>query len=212
MTTLDYILKKFNITYDDKTDMPIEIPNVGRNDLVSWLHELNFKVGVEVGVSEGVYSEIICKANPQLKLYGIDPWEKYGNYKKDIQASVLNEFYRTTLRRMSKYPNYEIIKDYSSKAVGKFADQSLDFVYIDANHKDPYITEDITLWSKKIRPGGIISGHDYIRAKRETGDVISAVNRYVKINKIRPWFIIGSNGKIPGTIRDATRSWMWIIQ
>ena len=49
MKTLDYVIKKFNL--DVGKPSPIEIPNVGRNDLPHWLHELNFKTGVEVGVA-----------------------------------------------------------------------------------------------------------------------------------------------------------------
>lgn len=36
-----------------------------------------------------------------------------------------------------------------------------DFVYIDANHSEEHIREDITLWSKRVKPGGWVGGHDY---------------------------------------------------
>lgn len=43
MNTLDYILKKFNITFDEKTQMPIEISNFGRDKMASLFSELDFK-------------------------------------------------------------------------------------------------------------------------------------------------------------------------
>ena len=46
-------------------------------------------------------------------------------------------------------------------AVKDFADRSLDFVYIDANHEPQFVEEDIREWSKKVKVGGIVSGHDY---------------------------------------------------
>jgi len=50
---------------------------------------------------------------------------------------------------------------------------ALDFVYIDANHEYEYVIEDIKTAVKKLKPTGIISGHDYHPA---TPGVIKAVN------------------------------------
>ena len=219
MNALDYIANKFKI--DLSTDSPIEIPNVGRNNLPEWLHDLDFKIGVEVGVAAGEYSEIICRANPQMKVYGVDPWEAYTDYKHYVKKDAFNKLYGAAKKRLAQYSNYEFIKDLSINALKKFKDTSLDFVYIDANHEDPYISEDIAEWSKKIRPGGIVAGHDYIKAGKarrnmndamEHWDVKDAVNKYVKDHNIRPWFLIGLNAKISGMIRDNSRSWMWVKQ
>lgn len=219
MSTLNYILKKFDLKIG--TEPLIEIPNVGRDDLPKWLKELNFKTGVEVGVAAGKYSEIICRENPQMKVWGIDAWEGYIDYKNHIKREDFNKLYLEARERLSKYPNYEIIRETSEKALKKFTDESLDFVYLDANHEEPYISLDILGWYKKLKPGGILAGHDYIRPSsvrrsvedaKEHCDVIAAVNRFVRENNIRPWFLIGLNAKIPGMVRDNTRSWMWIKQ
>jgi hypothetical protein len=42
-----------------------------------------------------------------------------------------------------------------------FAAESLDFVYLDANHNLENITRDIRLWWPKVKPGAIFGGHDY---------------------------------------------------
>jgi glycosyltransferase involved in cell wall biosynthesis len=54
------------------------------------------------------------------------------------------------------------------QAVTDFADESLDFVYIDGNHQLKYVVEDIVEWTKKIKKGGIIAGHDYIYTNPRT--------------------------------------------
>lgn len=210
MNTLDYLSLKYNL--DLTKPSPIEIANVGRNDLVHWLQELDFKVGVEVGVAEGAYSEIICRANPQMQVYGIDPWADYVNYNIYTKTNELKNMYNLATKRLAPYSNYKIIRAFSMDAVTKFQDNSLDFVYLDANHQEPYITQDITEWFKKIKPGGIIAGHDYIRLKRTVCHVISAVNSFTTSNNIKPWFLLGLNAKIPGMVRDNSRSWMWIKQ
>lgn len=212
MRTLDYIIKKYNIELTN--NLPIEIPNVGRDNLPGLFYELGFKTGAEIGVASGGYSRKLCQANPQMKLYGIDPWEEYDNYS-DYPAEALNSFYEQVKKTLALYPNYEIIKELSMEAVKRFEDNSLDFVYIDGNHEDPYVTQDITEWSKKVKSGGIVSGHDYFRGYRRIGrrhsfNIIEATQKYTKDNNIKPWFVLGRKNKIEGEIRDNSRSWFWV--
>lgn len=210
MNTLDFIINKYNI--DPSGKLPIMIPNTGRKDLAKLLHELNFKVGVEVGVLQGKYLFMLCKLNPQMKLYGVDPWKVYNDYPDLSDQKTFDLFYEQTKEKLASFSNYELIRESSMDAIKKFEDESLDFVYIDANHEDPYISEDIIEWSKKVRKGGIISGHDYYKNKRRVGEfkIIEATNKYTKDNNIKPWFVLGSNKKIPGLVRDTCRSWFWV--
>ena len=87
----------------------------------------------------------------------------------------------------------------------QFPDGSLDFVYIDGNHNYEHTVEDISLWSKKVRQGGIIYGHDFEdwskNWRRFDMNVINAVTGWCNSYQIHPWFII-ANDKHP--------SWMYI--
>ena len=83
MNTYQYILKKYNI--NPGRQYIIEIPNMGRADLAALFAELKFKKGVEVGVEQGLYSEVLLKANPKLHLYSIDPW-KASAYEPNIKT------------------------------------------------------------------------------------------------------------------------------
>lgn len=42
-----------------------------------------------------------------------------------------------------------------------YDDASLDAVFIDASHEYPHVAADIDAWRPKVRPGGILSGHDF---------------------------------------------------
>jgi hypothetical protein len=87
-------------------------------------------------------------------LYCIDPWELdkgYEEYWADEQ-SKLDELYEETKKRLSGY-NCEIIRKTSMEAVKDFEPNSLDFVYIDANHHFDYVVNDIIEWEKIVRPG-----------------------------------------------------------
>src|SRR5882724_10208639 len=92
MNTLDYLLKKYSLSYDVSARMPVEIPDVGRDMLAEWLNELDFKTGVEIGVATGAYSEVLCRANPQMKLYGVDPYIPLKGYKDYSKTSTLARF------------------------------------------------------------------------------------------------------------------------
>jgi len=49
----------------------------------------------------------------------------------------------------------------SVKAAGCFEDAELDFVFIDAEHSYEAVRADISAWWPKLRPGGMLIGHDY---------------------------------------------------
>ena len=207
--TLDYIAKKFNLAFEEKSPLPIEIPNYGRNQLAQLFAQLGFKTGAEIGILTGEFSEVLVRDNPHIKLYCIDPWQAYDDYKDEKHQKAFDTYYQAAKDRLAPY-NCQIIRKYSLDAAKDFPDQSLDFVYIDGNHNLQNVINDIAVWSKKIRVGGIISGHDYKLSKPSIKiHVYQAVNAYTDAYEVRPWFVLGSYSKKPGTIRDLSRSWMW---
>ena len=209
MESLEYIVSKYNLTPSENSFT--EIPNVGRDNLGELFHELGFKVGVEIGVEQGLFSEVLLKANPDLKLYCVDAWLAYAGYRDHVSQELLDEFVENTKQRLSPY-DYELIRKYSMDAVKDFEDESLDFVYIDANHELPWVMDDVYFWGLKVKPGGIISGHDYYKSKRTYTKchVKYAVDCFTQAFRVYPWFVLGSQAKVEGEIRDTSRSWMWV--
>jgi len=57
--------------------------------------------------------------------------------------------------------HYRAVRMESAAAAATYEDNSLDFVFIDADHTYESITQDIKSWLPKVKFGGIISGHDY---------------------------------------------------
>ena len=49
----------------------------------------------------------------------------------------------------------------SQEALARLPDNTLDWVYIDGNHNEPYINDDLAACLKKVRNNGIITGDDY---------------------------------------------------
>jgi hypothetical protein len=192
---LDYILGKYAVDTSRKPPYWIRIT---RNDLAQLFHELDYEVGVELGVERGLYTEVLCRENPQALIYGIDPWDKYPGYRDHVSQNKLDRFFKETMQRLAPYENAMFLRSYSIDAVQEFADGELDFVYIDANHDFLHIAQDLCWWSKKVRPGGIVSGHDYQRKKgRYRCDVKDVVQAFMFAHEINPWFVVNDHGKSP---------------
>jgi predicted O-methyltransferase YrrM len=148
---------------------------VSREQLHKIFVNSQFKVGAEIGVAKGENAVNMFERIPGLFLYLVDPWS--GKGKRPYNG--LRRF-RMVRRKVSQF-KVEIIRKESRHAVDLIPDMSLDFVYIDADHSYDMVMLDIILWSPKVKPGGIVSGHDY--EVRMPG-VKSAVDDYVRYYKI----------------------------
>lgn len=221
MEALKYIKKKYGLRYH--VPMPIALPFDRNSGLTGLLNELNLKVGAEIGTSKGRFAKWLFAKINGLKLYCVDPWAVYDEYielhDKDRQGEFDGYFEETKQRLAGQ--NVEFIRKYSMDAVKDFKDNSLDFVFIDGNHTFEYVINDIAEWSKKVRPGGIISGHDYWTSARRRRlyvpnlnqeeriklcQVKEAVNAWTASNHIKPWFITTPNHT------DKFPSFLWIKQ
>jgi len=184
---------------------PFEIPDSSRDDLPQFFVDNGYKIGAEIGVYKGEYMEQLCKVG--LKVFGIDPWLVYNDYRKHPAELPYNELENLTRERLKPY-NCVIIKKTSMDALEDIPDGSLDFVYIDSNHSLPYITQDIFGWYKKVKNGGVISGHDYFIDKHNpywirACHVKYAVDVCAKIFEIDNSYVVGKG-------KDKCPSWMWI--
>ncbi len=216
MDTYKYIIDKYKIEVGNQ--YIVEIPNVGRDNMATLFSELKFKVGAEIGVDKGDYSDVLCKANPDCKIYGVDPYARiaYEPNIKPHEAGIYDtqegfeDNYSKARAKLDKYPNYVLMRGYSMDVLKQFDDNSLDFVYIDANHDFPNFINDLHQWAKKVRMGGIVSGHDYANySYRKFNHVRRALEAYARSYRMIPLFIIGSYTRKPGEIRDTFRSWFW---
>jgi len=197
--TLEFILKKYNVNWDGKTQI-IELPNSRWDSYVSLLKELDFNSGVEMGVCDGRFSQALCSANPNLKLTGVDAWKVYDGYVDYATDFLEVRAYKRAIERSNKF-GFKIIKAWSLDAVKEFEDESLDFVFIDGNHDFRHVTDDVDEWSKKIKRGGIVSGHDFFKNYHEHYGVREAIPAWCDAHRIKPLFIF---------TKDKCPSWMYI--
>jgi protein YibB len=116
---------------------------------------------VEVGTYQAEFAERLCTDCEPAKLFCVDPYRSYDDYADGMNRVELEMIYRQARERMARFgERVEFIRTFSADAVGQFPEDSLDFVYIDANHAFRFVYEDLCLWYPKVRPGGLICGDD----------------------------------------------------
>ena len=175
-------------------------------DYVNWKNKENKPlVGVEIGVWEGENALSMLRNMNIEKLYLVDPYKKYEDFPDGIMDNIdyknpqddLDSAYSIALLRLIEYPNDKIqfVKKLSSKAINDIPDE-LDFVYIDGNHKEEYVKEDMENYYKKLKIGGVLSGHDYNIYDKNKHKLIETVNRFALAknvflyNRKEDWWLI----------------------
>ena len=155
-----------------------------RDKLGKLFADAGYTKGAEIGVRKGKFSLVLCKANPNLHMFCVDPWMPYGGrkYTKEKQDGL----FEIAKKTLAPY-NVTFIRKTSMEGVKDFKENSLDFVYIDGNHLFDFVMEDIIHWSRRVRSGGIIAVHDFHYGSNV--EVVEAVMAYTRANHIDPWYV-----------------------
>lgn len=203
-------LIKSKYALDDSPELPKICNGMGRQGLYQLFAELGYTVGAEVGAQTGRNAKVMLETIPNLKLYAIDPYTNHEFATYHWDEAFLRRARRRERRRL-KGTNTVFIDKFSEDAVRDIPYDSLDFVYIDGDHSYDYVMLDIILWQRKVKVGGIISGHDYYynnnRQSRQA-KVTACVNDYTRIHALNPWYITDkSSYKDKG---DGYPSWFWV--
>ena len=192
---------------------PAQIPDCTREDLPQFFIEQGYKVGAEIGAYKGEFTASFAKVG--LTIHAIDPWKAYIGAGRTQQAQERQDFlFGHTQRILEPYHNAIVIRKTSMDALKDFADGSLDFVYIDGDHSFPYIAADIYEWTKKVRIGGVVSGHDYFNTPPHASNVLchvkAAVDAYTRLYRMDRWYVIGRFRPEIDERHDKYLSWLWI--
>lgn len=162
-------------------------------------HKANELSGAEIGVHKGYHAMVIVTHLNIKKLYLVDPYLAYKDYKEpnwiNKKQSDYDSYLKEAKENLEPYGSkIEFIRKKSSEAI---IPDNLDFVYIDGNHDYKYVKEDIEKYYNKIRAGGYLGGDNY---ELHYGGVVKAVDEFCKsknlilytgLSKVsRDWWII----------------------
>jgi hypothetical protein len=130
-------------------------------------------VAAEIGVDEGTTSGWLLGWHRTLWLVMVDPWRvpdadsSYG--LTGDTAAIRSQGKHDKCKKLAKArtalagPRAEIYADFSVNVSEEFSDGHFDLVFIDGDHSFEGVREDIEAWWPKVRKGGWIGGHDYLK-------------------------------------------------
>ena len=131
------------------------------------IKEHQLEIGCEVGVAFGHHSELMLQ-QPSIKhIYSVDPYKhfdpnEYPNDTMNLPQSYHDVLYLRTKNRLEHFKERStLLRATSIQAAKIIGDESLDFVFLDANHTYKAVKKDIKAWYPKIKSGGILVGDDY---------------------------------------------------
>lgn len=121
---------------------------------------------VEVGSWKGRSTVAICDAldGTNAVVWAVDTFRGDAELV-DLHGTIDHEAVRAEFtRNTGEYERLRVLEADSVAAAASFADRSIDWVFIDADHSYDAVLADIAAWAPKVKDGGLISGHDYGRS------------------------------------------------
>jgi len=111
------------------------------------------EVGTWYGCSAAYLAVEIINSGKPIKFDVVDHFIENGGNRRSFFEEHL---------KPARHALHAVHEMTSQEAALLYPDASLDFCMIDAGHELDEITADIISWLPKIKPGGILSGDDYI--------------------------------------------------
>lgn len=151
-----------------------------------------------VGIYQGLnlsYIAETCRENG-VRIYAVDVWEKIGatlNGTERLPWLALWRFRRDLKRARRRFGRWlrehgfsghvVVLHDRSTAAARSFADASLDFVFLDADHGYEAVLQDLEAWYGKLKPSRLIAGDDWDPGKWP--GVVRAVEEFAGTRGLR---------------------------
>lgn len=153
---------------------------VTREDWIAKVAPESF--GVEIGVLEGEFSQLILSHNPR-KLVLVDAWLYFESGYADpanVNQGGQDERFRRVTERFASDPRVEIVRSLSrAEEVDLALDGKPDWIYIDANHAEEDCFQDLCFYSQ-FAP--VLAAHDYLPDDNALGfGVRRAVERFLAL-------------------------------
>lgn len=126
------------------------------------------EIGCWMGRSTAYLAQQIIDSGKKIALYAVDTWAGSGEMVYQRRIHELEQSQQTPfslfIRNMEEcnvLSTITPVKIDSHAASRQFEKQSVDFVFIDANHDFLEVCQDIQDWLPKLKPGSIIAGDDF---------------------------------------------------
>lgn len=123
------------------------------------------ELGCYKGKSTSFIGVEIHKHKRDINFFAVDSFEGATNStdENEVKAYIgISDIEQTYLESIAPIGNkIETIKSLSHEASQYFEDGSVDVLFVDAGHSREAVKADIDCWLPKMKPNGIMAGHDY---------------------------------------------------
>jgi len=138
----------------------------------------------ELGCAEGLFDdEILGWGVP--KHYMVDNWATIPNVigQGAFPQTKHDKCYKEAMARVRKHGDrVHVLKGMTSDMAKFVPDNSLGFLYLDADHNYEGCLNDLITWYPKVVKGGIVGGHDYLSPDY---GVNKAVNEFAELMDLK---------------------------
>jgi len=126
---------------------------IGKSDLVI----------IEIGVDCGNNAYDVLSNLDVKKMYLIDPYSLYMKGQGcNITEEQCTECKEKAHNKLIEFADKTVwIEEKSEDVCSQFADLSIDFLYVDGNHRFEFVSKDLWWYYPKVKHGGILAGHDF---------------------------------------------------
>lgn len=160
---------------------------------------------VEIGTHRADFTSVFLKRWKGKHIYCVDPWSTPPGYEEQSkmlwESENREEDYKYVKKSLYAFPSdkYSLIRSTSEEAVKQFSNNSIDFVYIDGDHRYEMVKKDLEIWIDKVKHNGIISGHDIVMPNEINGGWGPGIQRAIKdvFKEEYPVYIVPEENGLP---------------
>ena len=146
---------------------PSPVPILHRRaDIAAVLEGEGMRTGAELGVLHGAFAQETLARWPSAMQYVlVDLWAPQEHYLDlaNAGADEQEDRMRIAVANTKPWENKVLIcRNYTTACARRFPRAHFDYLYVDARHDRKGVLEDLHAWWPRVRPDGLICGHDFV--------------------------------------------------
>ncbi len=133
-------------------------------------------MAVEVGTDRGVFARQFLEQWQGETLFCVDPYEQYDEmpFGRDGDFAMATALLAPYARRCKIVQCASVVAAQSVEPT-----HQMSFVYIDGAHDHDNVAVDLRAWWPRVKPGGLLAGHDYCDSHPGVVEAVDAFAREI---------------------------------
>ena len=116
------------------------------------------EIGSWKGRSASYMGVALHNSGKDIKFDCVDTWDDISPMHNITGEELLRQFTENTAPVKHRI---NPVRAYSVDAASYYADNSIDFLFLDADHRYDKVIREMQAWIPKVKKGGVFAGHDY---------------------------------------------------